>query len=450
MMLLGSLARENYDIVVIDKDQDLVEFVTDKYNVDGVTGSGASRETLLAAGASTADAIIALAQTDEVNMLACMRAKHLGTRYAAARVFQRDLIKEAESVKYEYNIDDIISPHLDAAEEFYENMGLPAFVKVGGSFSDNIRMYNLNVIENSLFDNRTVRDIQARSKNQARIACVLRNNRFYIPDDSFVINADDNLTILTVKGDHKEAMASLGVGRHKTKKIAIVGGGAISEFFLEKIENGRYTIDIFEADPDRCIYLMNKFPKTTIHYTDLETINVMDEKNVDAVDLLISASDKDEENLVVSMYAWSSKVPSVMTHIDNPEHLRFLHKVNIDITVSAAESSVLKCMRFLRNHESADSAQKIGTFYFAADGEAEIVELIAGKDFSKLDVPFGKSGLHLKTGVAVLTIIRGGVSVDIDEDTSITEGDRVVVAAKRKLHLRNLDEILAGHRGSAM
>ena len=446
MLLLGSLAREEYDIVVIDKDQDLVEHVTDKYNVNGVWGSGASRDTLLAAGADTADAIIALAHADEVNLLACMRAKNMGTRYAAARVLEKDLVKEAESIRKDYNIDDIVTPFYDVAEEIYENMGLPGFAKIGGSFGGDLRVYNMNVHDYSVLAGLTIKEIMASCEGKIRFACVLRENRFFIPDDDFVIEIADNLTILTVKGPHQEAMETLSVVRSKVKNIAVVGGGVISEYFLEKVGNGKYNVNVFESDPDVCISLMNRFPKCTIHYTGDDTINVLDEKKVGKVDMLVSATNKDEDNLIISMYAWSSKVPSVLTHMDNPEHVKLLHKVNIDITVSAAESCVLKCMRFLRNHESADSPQKIGSFYFAARGEAEIAELIAGKSFPKLDTPFWKTGFRIRKGVVPLAILRGNDIIVVDEDTSIHEGDRVIVAAKRKLHLRSLNEIIAGYR----
>ena len=103
-LLIASLANENYDIVVIDKERALVDAVTDKYNVNGVVGSGASRETLLKAGADTADAIVALTHVDEINLLSCMQAKALGTSYAAARLLMPDFVQEQEELKKQYNI----------------------------------------------------------------------------------------------------------------------------------------------------------------------------------------------------------------------------------------------------------------------------------------------------------------------------------------------------------
>ena len=102
-LLISSLANENHDIVVIDKDRALVDEATDSYNVNGIVGSGASRETLAAAGAATADAIVALTHIDEINLLSCMQAKSLGTRYAAARILMPDLVHEADALMKEYD-----------------------------------------------------------------------------------------------------------------------------------------------------------------------------------------------------------------------------------------------------------------------------------------------------------------------------------------------------------
>ena len=114
-LLISSLALEKYDIVVIDKERKLIEEITDKYSVNGIVGSGASRETLIAAGAATADAIVALTPVDEINLLSCMQAKNLGTRYAAARISMPDFVEESENLKCEYKIDYIIKAMEDVA-----------------------------------------------------------------------------------------------------------------------------------------------------------------------------------------------------------------------------------------------------------------------------------------------------------------------------------------------
>ena len=153
-LLIASLANENYDIVVIDKERALVDAVTDKYNVNGVVGSGASRETLLKAGADTADAIVALTHVDEINLLSCMQAKSLGTSYAAARLLMPDFVHEQEELKKQYNIDFFVKPRPDVAEEIYRNIGMPGFTKLEGFWGNKVQLLNMNVLDNSVLKDR--------------------------------------------------------------------------------------------------------------------------------------------------------------------------------------------------------------------------------------------------------------------------------------------------------
>ena len=86
--LIEMLARLNYDITIIDKDKSKVNEITDRYNVNGFVGSGASKASLMAAGADTADILFALTPVDEINILSCMQAKKLGVLRCVARVSQ--------------------------------------------------------------------------------------------------------------------------------------------------------------------------------------------------------------------------------------------------------------------------------------------------------------------------------------------------------------------------
>ena len=180
-LLISSLANENYDVVVIDKDRDKVDAITDKYNVNGVVGSGASQETLRKAGADTADAIVALTHVDEINLLSCMQAKSIGTRIAAARILEPDLVSEMDKLKKQYNIDFFMKPRLDIAEEIYRNMGMPGFAKLEGFWENEIQFLNLNILENNPLIGRTLTDIKQTGNLNILVVSVIRKGKLFIP-----------------------------------------------------------------------------------------------------------------------------------------------------------------------------------------------------------------------------------------------------------------------------
>jgi trk system potassium uptake protein TrkA len=188
---------------------------------------------------------------------------------------------------------------------------------------------------------------------------------------------------------------------------------------------------------------MEKYPKVNIIYAGGDnTLEVLEEEQVSKADMVISLTDRDETNLVISMYAWSCQIPSIITRVDKPEHLELLHKVNIDITVSPAESSALRAVRFLRGHEAEDAGKNMGKFYLLAGGMAEVRDFPAEGDFQCLDVPFMDKAFRLKKDVLIAAILRGGELIIPSGSTAIRKGDRVIIASSRKNRIRSLNEIL--------
>ena len=442
-LLLSSLAGENIDIVVIDKDKTLVDEATDKYNVNGIAGSGASRETLLSAGADTADVIIALTRIDEVNLLSCMQAKALGTRFAAARILMTDLVSEAESLKKEYNIDFIMKPRHDIAEEIYRNIGMPGFIKLEGFWGDKIQLLDMNVLDNSILKGHTLTEIRQTLKLDILIITVLRKGKLHIPTGNFIIESGDSINVAVSKKNLEKTLEQLGIKRSRTKKIVIVGGSNTCEYLLKMMENDRCNITILEHDAARCRQLMEKYPKVNIEYANDDTLEVLEEENLASADAVISLTEVDETNLVTSMYAWSCNIPSIITRVDKPEHVKLLYKVNIDITVSPAASTSQRALRFLKDIEAKDAGENIGKYYLLADSKAEIMEIPAAADFKCLNIAFKENSFHLKKDVLITAIIRGDELIIPSGATCIMDGDRVIITSSRKNGIRSLNDILS-------
>ena len=379
-LLVKYLSASDYDITVIDKEKKLVDDVTDRYNVNGIVGSGASKDTLKAAGADIADAIIALTHVDEINLLSCMQAKSLGTAKAAARILHPDFVDEQEDLKNEYNIDYLIKPKFDMAEEIYSNIGMPGYMKLEGFLDDDIQVIDLNVLDGSPLLNLTLGEIKKSVSADFTIVSVIRYGKLHIPNDNFVIKQGDSIDIMTDKRNTEAVLAKLGIVKSKTGRIVIAGCGATGERLLRLLDRQRANITVLEADPERCRDLMSKYENVKFICCEDEIIDVLEEEKVSDADVMISLTDNDETNLVISMYSWSCGIPSIITKVDNPEHVKLLHKVNIDITVSPTELSSLKMVRFLRDLKPDSEDDKVIKSYHVDHETAEIIEYVAAKN----------------------------------------------------------------------
>nr|MCR5357994.1 NAD-binding protein [Lachnospiraceae bacterium] len=272
------------------------------------------------------------------------------------------------------------------------------------------------------------------------VIAVIRNDKLYIPDGKFTLNVGDNISIACAKENIFETLKTLGITKCDTKKIVLVGGGITGRYLLDMLKEGRGDITVLEHDVQQCRELMQRYPEIKIAYSGGEILDVLEEEQVSKADCVISMTNNDETNLVISMYAWSCNIPSIITRVDKPEHVKLLHKVNIDITVSPTELSALKMVRFIRDHEMGDQDNGIGKFYNIADNKAEVMEFTATADFKGNDIPL--ASLKHKKDILITSIIRNDGLIIPSGNTCIKEGDRVIITSAKHNKIRNLSEIL--------
>lgn len=440
-LLIETLAEEGHDIVLIEKSPDIIAEMTDEYNVTGVVGSGASLGTLEKAGAATADMLIALTAIDEVNLLCCLQAKNLGAKKTVARLLLQDLADEKARLKEQYAIDHIVCPKVDLAKLVAQNAGLPGSVKMEGFFEDEIIMLSVYIDCSSPLVGKMLKEIKRDVNSNLLVAAVVRKDKLSIPDGNFKVEEGDNIYLVADKNSQENALKEVGVSKNTGKKVLIVGGGIACEYLVDYLLKEKKNISILENDKNNCRKLMEKYPAVNVSYGNGESIDVLEEENVDKKDVVISLTNKDETNLVVSLFAWAKGVNSIITRVDSPSHAKLLHKVNMDITVSPAEATINNIMRYIRNHEMGDAENEIHRFYSICDGQAEIMEFGVTGSCKNLGKEFKEQSFKLKKDILVASIIRDSKVIIPNGTAKLLEGDKVIIVSSKKNHLLSLNDI---------
>ena len=439
--LIEALSRKNYDITIMDKDKKTVEAITDKYNVSGFVGSGASQKTLLEAGADTADILFALTPIDEINLLSCVQAKRVGTLRCVSRVFQPDFAAERKKLEEEQNIDYIFNPKYDMAEEAAMSIGLPGIVKSEGIFGGYMQMFTVTVLAGSPLAGKTLIEIRRVLDVDILIGTVLRNGKLFIPDGNFRIEEGDRIGVASGLDGILRNLKKIGIIKRQVKDVMIVGGGITGEYLIEMLLKKRKNLTVIESNLDRCRELMELFPNVNVAYGDGEVADFLEEEGIASTDAVVSLTDSDEMNLVTSMYAWSRNVPSILTRVEAPGHLKLLHKVNLDITLCPSEISVNKLVQFVHNCEVGDAPNEIEKYCTVADNKAEVIQFTAGEDFKKLCTLFKEKEFRLKKNILVASIIRDGELIIPNGMSFIQKGDKVIIISDKRNHVENLNEI---------
>lgn len=442
-LLAERISLEHHDVVVIDEDSAKVNAVTDRLNVSGICGSGVCRQTLLQAGAELADVAVALTPSDETNLMACFVAKQCGTRFTAARIDQPELFPEKDYYADRFQVDCVLTPKFDTAMEIARHIGLPGTVRSEGVFGREATIIRVSVEEHSPLKGMTIRDVRNFMQTDMLVTTVVRDGKVKIPEASLVMEQEDIVGILTANANLPQIMLKLNLMRRPVKNVLIIGGGDTAGFLARQLLAEKKVVTILDSNRQRCIALAKMLPGARISCADQIDANVLMQEGIRSADVCISLTGQDDTNLVLSLFAWSCGVRSVITKVKLPAYEELLNKVSIDITISPSVICVNHIVQFIRNQTVPNAAgNDIDSIYKIADGQAEAVEFTAYETFAARDIPFRSEKFRTKKGILVAILIRGDQVIIPDGSSVIKTGDKVVVVTDRSSRLNTLNDIL--------
>lgn len=442
-LLAQRTAEENHDVAVIDSDKERVESVTNLYNVSGVCGSGASREILLQAGAAAADVIIAVSPQDEVNLMACAVAKDCGTRYTVARIHRPELSADKDYFAETFRVDYVVNPKRDTALEMYRQIRIPGRVKADAYFSDVATIIRIRMDQDLIpGGSMPLTEVKRFFDTDMLVATVIRGEKLYIPRGDFVIQPGDVVGIIAADTAISQIIMKLGLSHKPARRFMLVGGGTVAYYLAQKLLENKGSVTILEKDKKRCAELAELLPEAEVSFADGIDADVLLEEGIKKADVCVSLTGSDDTNLVVSLFAWSNGVESVVTRVNTTAYEKLLSQVNMDVTLSPAVISADRIMGFVKNVTVYNAkGNDIQCLYQLSNGRAEAIEFIAYDSCKKLGITFKQPEFKVKKDILVALIIRQGEVIIPDGNSCIQSGDRVVVISKRGHDLNVLNDI---------
>ncbi|MCQ2521882.1 MAG: Trk system potassium transporter TrkA [Lachnospiraceae bacterium] len=439
--LASLLAEEHHDVTVISKEEKMCKSITDRYSVNAVCGNASSKEILTRAGVPTSDVIVCLTESDETNLHIALMAKKMGCSYAAVMLMDPAVYAEREELAKIYQVDFFANPRNAIAEAMVRQLGLPAKVRADGYFEQAATIIRFVIGEDSPLCKLTVQKAKEFLNEKILVAAVCRKEHVTVPHGEFVLEAGDEISILTGNDIIREVAVKLKCLQKPVKKVFLVGCGSVGSYLVEKLLEEKIGVTIVDVDHEKCIKLRETMPPSVeVNYVerlDAEELKALQIHRHDAVVLLTGA---DDVNLVITMFAWSLSVSSILTKIDMPTYETIFNKANLALAFSPASLCGNNFVTFIRNVEVYnDQGNDINQIYPIAGGAAETIEFIAYDTSKGLHTPLKDLAKQFKKDVLIGAIIRDKKLMIPDGQTTIEPGDRVIVVTKERL--RTLNEI---------
>ena len=437
--LAQALAEEGHDLTLIDNKPRVLSACVEKYDVMAVQGNCASMATLRDAGAEDADLLVACTGSDELNLLCCMTAHVMNAKlHTIARLRNPEYSDQAYTMRNAFGLSMLFNPEYEAAEEIARLLKYPGFLKRDSFAKGRVEIVELKVDEGGKLCDVPLMNLNGIVKCKVLVCAVVRDGNVVMPDGRFVLRAEDRIFVTAPSDALATLLKNLGVVTRKVRRVLIAGGGTVSYYLAEALENMGMDIRIIEKDPARCVELSGLLPHVTVIQGDASDHAGLDSHGIIHSDALISLTGTDELNMIISLYGNSYEIPHIITKVGRlGADTKVTDRLPLGSVICPRKLCCNKIVRYVRAMQNQNGAAI--TVHSIAEDHAEAVEFLVDRDTLHCGEPLKK--IKLRENVLLVSISNGKNIQIPNGDSSFAPGDTVVVVVRKGTVVLQLNDI---------
>ena len=424
------LTDEGHNLVVIDRSESKLEELSNQCDCMLLTGSGASHQTLEEAGITDSDLLIAVTDSDELNLLCCTIAKQFNPDISTiARVRNPDYGNEIPYLMNRLAIDRIINPEFEAAVDAARLLFLPAAISINSFAHGTAEIVKIEIPEGSILDEKSIAYLGKNITNDLVIVGVERNGELTIPNGDFVLKSGDVISFVSSRKVCIQFLKKIGFNSRSVHNTMIIGGGKSAYYLADQLLKSGIYVKIIEKSHARCEELSVLLPKAMVIHGDGTESGVLEEAGIATTDALVALTGIDEENIMLTLHAKQVSKAKVVTKINRITFTKVINNLNLGSVIYPKYITAENIITYVRAKQ-ASIGSNVETMYQLQDGQAEAVEFNVKDTPSINGIPL--KDLKLRPGVIVSFIIHDGQLIIPTGTDCISEGDNVMIVTSHK------------------
>lgn len=434
--LISRLSDEGHDITVIDKSHAVISHACETYDVLGIVGNGASYNVQMEAGIEKANLIIAVTESDELNLLCCTVAKKVGKCSAIARVRNPDYVDELHYLRDKLGISIIINPELEAANEIARLLSFPAALSINSFAKGQVEMIKFKLPDDSPLVGKALASFS--QKDKILICAAERNGELVIPNGSFILEAGDIISFISTVKNAQIFFKKIGLKTHKVSNSMIIGGGKTSYYLAKQLLESGIEVKIIESDIKRCEELSTLLDDAVIILGDGTDEQLLTREGIENIESFIPLTGLDEENILLTLHAKRNPDTKVITKINRIAFDRVIDSLELGSIVYPKYITAETIIAYVRAKQNSIGSN-IETLYHIFDDRAEAIAFKIEDNSPVTDIPLKE--LNLKKNLLVACIARNGKTIIPNGDDKILVGDKVIIVTM-KMGFRDISDII--------
>ena len=435
--LCSELSAEGNDVILIEKEEKILNKIVENYDITGLVGNGASYETLLEAGTDTADIFIAATESDELNIISSIIAKKLGTKFTIARVRNPEYSSNMQFVREGLGISLMINPEQETAKSIANKLMFPVALSVENFFGQRAGFISIRVQKDNFLNGMQLKELEFSSKDKVIICTVRRGEDVFIPSGDFTILEGDIVHIAGSKEAVHKFYDKIEKSNLKIDSALLVGGGTISHYLIGKLLENKIKVKVIENNKERAEKLSESYPKAIVIRGDEADQEFLMQEGINNYDSTVILTDSDEENTVITMFVNSITNSKLITKMNRTLMLSILEKNTRTSTV--VPKKVISDMIISVVRSKANMRGSTMTFLYRLENQVEFITFEINKNSNAIDIPL--KDLKIKKGILIASILRNEKMIFPGGNDVIKSNDSVMIVITAS-SIEDFDDIL--------
>lgn len=427
------LTMEGIDVVVIDQDREKLRRISEELDVAVIEGGGGDPSVLKEAGAEKADILLAVTNSDETNMIACLLGKAMfRIPRKIARIRNPDYFFNKNLLSHEnLDINPAINPELEVAKAIVRLLEIPFSTDVEDFEEGIVKVIGFKVSNKNPLIGKTLKDLKEKVWKDFIIGIIERGDKVIIPTGKDTIKEEDIIYLPIRKTDVAEIAKALQVSTRPSKKVMIAGGGRIG-YYIASMMEGKADIKIIEKDPERCKFLSRFLGRSLILQGDCADQKLLIEENIEDMDVFVAVTNNEELNIMASLLARKLGVSKSIVIVNRTDYIPLAHSLGLQAVLSPRLITASSILRYVRRGD-------ILSLTAIAEDRAEIIESRVGDTSLLKDRALKDAKLPANTLIGM--IIRNEQMIIPSGSDIIRKGDKLIIFTLRE-SIKEVERIL--------
>ncbi len=418
--LAKRLCEEKHSIVMVDVDALALAQAEAGLDILTICGQGTNPSVLEEAQVDKSDLLIAVTDSDEVNILACVMANAAGVKGKVARVTNPDFLNGSSHYDlHQMGIDLIINQKLECAREVYNMLQIPGALEAFDLFAGKVMVAGFSVTSASPLLDRSLGECDRLDLIQSvRVIAIRREDELVIPHGNTMFQKKDLVYIIGRREDIITFFSYVCPDILPFEKVIIAGGGDLGLMLARFVENDIDCV-LLEHDEERARFCSSELNKTLILRADALTESALEESGLHDRTAFVALTGDDEGNIMNCLMAQKKGASFTATQITRTDFVPVVEQLYlVNRVVSPYISTTNAILHWLRS-------KKVQAASLLHNLPGELLDIIVATD-GKLA---GRQirAMKIPDKAIIATVLRNGEVMTATGDLELQPDDRVLI-----------------------